>query len=111
MVNNLNRKDIKFIQIGEFTKNTPELKQLVKDKGLEDAIIFTDKIENASSLVPQFDAFLMTSQREGGPTSVLEAMLLGTPVVSTQVGVVPDVIQDGKKWFYCSSERFQAIGC
>lgn len=99
VVNKLNRKDIKFIQIGEFTKNTPELLQLVKNKRLEDVIIFTDKIENASSLVTQFDAFLMTSQREGGPTSVLEAMLLGTPVISTQVGVVPDVIQDGENGF------------
>lgn len=99
IVNNLNRKDVKFIQIGEFTKNTTELQRLVKEKSLEKVIVFTDKIENASSLVSQFDAFLMTSQREGGPTSVLEAMLLGTPVVSTQVGVVPDVIQDGENGF------------
>lgn len=109
VVHKLNRKDIKFIQIGEFTKNTPELLQLVKDKGLEDAIIFTDKIENASSLVPQLDAFLMTSQREGGPTSVLEAMLLGTPVVSTQVGVVPDVIQDGKNGFIAPVKDFKQL--
>jgi glycosyltransferase involved in cell wall biosynthesis len=109
VVHKLNRKDIKFIQIGEFTKNTPELLQLVKDKGLEDTIIFTDKIENASSLVPQFDAFLMTSQREGGPTSVLEAMLLETPVVSTQVGVVPDVIQDGKNGFIAPVKDFKQL--
>ena len=109
VVNKLNRKNIKFVQIGEFTKNTPELQQLIKDKGLEDAIILTDKIENASSLVPQFDAFLMTSQREGGPTSVLEAMLLGTPVVSTQVGVVPDVIQDGKNGFIAPVKDFKQL--
>lgn len=109
VVNKLLRKDIKFVQIGEFTKNTPNLKQLVKEKGLENFIIFTDKIENASSLVPQFDAFLMTSQREGGPTSVLEAMLLGTPVVSTQVGVVPDVIQDGKNGFTAPVKDFKQL--
>jgi L-malate glycosyltransferase len=109
VVNKLNRKDIRFVQIGEFTKNTPELKQLVKDKGLENFIIFTDKIENASSLVPQFDAFLMTSQREGGPTSVLEAMLLETPVISTQVGIVPDVIQDEKNGFIAPVKDFKQL--
>ena len=109
LVHKLNRKDIKFIQIGEFTKNTSELKQLVKIKRLEDIIIFTDKIENASSLVPQLDAFLMTSQREGGPTSVLEAMLLGTPIVSTQVGVVPDVIKDGKNGFIAPVKDFKQL--
>lgn len=99
VVHVLKRTDIKFVQIGEFTKNTPRLKELVKEKGLENYIIFTDKIKNASTVIEQMDVFLMTSQREGGPTSVLEAMLIGTPVVSTKVGVVSDVIQDGKNGF------------
>lgn len=109
VVNKQNRKDIKFIQIGEFTKKTTELKQLVKDKGLENAIIFTDKIENASSLVPQLDVFLMTSEREGGPTSVLEAMLIGTPVVSTQVGVISDVIQNEENGFIAPVKDFKKL--
>lgn len=99
VVHKLKRNDIVFVQIGEFTKNTLHLKQLVKEKGLEQYIIFTDKVKNASSVITQFDVFLMTSQREGGPTSVLEAMLIGTPVVSTKVGVVSDVIKDGENGF------------
>ena len=58
-----------------------------------------DKIKNASSLNSQFDCFLLTSQREGGPTSLLEAMLFGIPVVSTKVGVVSDIIVDGENGF------------
>lgn len=109
VVNKLNHKYIKFIQIGEFTKKTPELKQLVKNKGLENAIIFTDKIENASSLIAQFDVFLMTSEREGGPTSVLEAMLIGVPVISTQVGVIPDIIQNGENGFITPIKDFKQL--
>jgi glycosyltransferase involved in cell wall biosynthesis len=99
LVNELNRKEVVFIQIGEFSKYTPHLLGIVKEKKLEDFIVFTGKIESAFSLNRQFDLFLMTSMREGGPTSVLEAMLMGVPIVSTNVGVVPDVIEDGRNGF------------
>ena len=38
------------------------------------------------------DAYLVTSRVEGGPCTVLEAMASETPVVSTRVGLVPDVM-------------------
>ncbi len=94
-----NRSDIAFFQIGEFSKNTAALMQYAKDKNVSDSIIFTDIIKNAFSLNPQFDAFLLTSQREGGPTSLLEAMLFGTPIVSTKVGIVSDIIIDCENGF------------
>ena len=109
VVHVLKRNDIKFVQIGEYSKNTPLLKDLVKEKGLENHIIFTDKIKNASTVIEQMDVFLMTSEREGGPTSVLEAMLIGTPVVSTKVGVVSDVIQDGSNGFIAPVKDFKQL--
>lgn len=94
-----NRKDIVFIQIGEFSSKTAAIKQYAVKSDVGDNLIFVDKIENASSLITQFDAFLLTSQREGGPTSLLEAILMKTPVVSTNVGVVSDIIIDGENGF------------
>lgn len=38
------------------------------------------------------DLYLMTSREEGGPFAVMENMAAGTPVVSTPVGMAPDLI-------------------
>lgn len=39
--------------------------------------------------------FVMNSKSEGGPRVLLEAMALGLPVISTQVGIAPYVIKEG----------------
>jgi glycosyltransferase involved in cell wall biosynthesis len=99
MVNILKRNNVVFFQIGEFTKLTGDYLNIIEEKKLQKNIFFTDKIEDASSLNIQFDVFLMTSQREGGPTSVLEAMLVGVPIVTTNVGIIPEAITDGINGF------------
>lgn len=109
VVNKLGRKDVVFFQIGEFSKLTSNLLEIIKEKKLENTVIFTGKIENASSLNNQFDVFLMTSQREGGPTSVLEAMLIGVPIVSTNVGVIPDVIENGSNGFIAPIKDYKDL--
>lgn len=42
------------------------------------------------------DLYLITSRVEGGPLSLLEAWASGVPVVSTRVGMVPDIAQDNQ---------------
>jgi glycosyltransferase involved in cell wall biosynthesis len=53
----------------------------------------------AKSELPLFysniDAYVMTSEVEGGPCTVLEAMACETPVIATRVGLVPLVVKDG----------------
>lgn len=41
------------------------------------------------------DLYLITSRDEGGPKALLESMATGVPVVSTRVGMAPDIIRDG----------------
>jgi glycosyltransferase involved in cell wall biosynthesis len=41
------------------------------------------------------DLYLVTSREEGGPMGLLESMASGVPVVSTYVGMAPDLITDG----------------
>ena len=41
------------------------------------------------------DLYLVTSREEGGPMGLMESMACGVPVVSTHVGMAPDLIIDG----------------
>lgn len=41
------------------------------------------------------DLYLVTSRVEGGPKALLESMASGVPLVSTRVGMAPDIIKDG----------------
>jgi len=41
------------------------------------------------------DLYLVTSRDEGGPKAIVESMATGIPIVSTKVGMAPDIIKDG----------------
>ena len=49
------------------------------------------------------DFYLITSRDEGGPMSLLESMSTGVPVISTKVGMAPDLINTCKSGFIVDS--------
>lgn len=73
------------------------LRQLVSDKGVEDIVEFLGPVfgEDKMRFWEGIDIFVFpTFHREGLPYTILEALASGTPTLSTQVGGIPDVIQD-----------------
>jgi N-acetyl-alpha-D-glucosaminyl L-malate synthase BshA len=64
--------------------------------GLLDRIIVRDKIKDVEEYLQAADIVLVSSKSESFCLSILEAMCFACPSVSTAVGGIPEVIQDGR---------------
>ncbi|NIA18405.1 MAG: glycosyltransferase [Actinobacteria bacterium] len=72
------------------------LEKLIKNYNLQDNILLAGKIKNAADLLPAFDIYASSSVKEGFPYTILEAMSAGVPIVSTNVGGIPEMIINGE---------------
>ncbi len=93
IINKEKRTDFFFIQIGTFTERTEALLDRVQELNLEGHIKFLGYTANASNFLPQFDFSMITSQSEGIPQVIYESMYHKTPVISTNVGGIPEAIE------------------
>jgi len=75
-----------------------ELMQLVEQLGLSDTVEFLGRLERPQivALYHGAHAMLNPSRVDNMPNSVLEALACGLPVVSTNVGGIPYIVEDGK---------------
>ena len=71
------------------------IQQMVQEKGLEQVIALPGYQSNPYKALASAKVFLMASRYEGTPMSVLEAMALGVPVVSTATDGIADVVKPG----------------
>jgi glycosyltransferase involved in cell wall biosynthesis len=71
---------------------------LVNDLGLKDDVALLGFTENPYAYIARSAVFVMSSIYEGLPTVLIEAMALGTPVVSTNCKSGPGEILDGGRY-------------
>ena len=55
------------------------------------------------------DLYLVTSRVEGGPKALLEGMATGVPIVTTNVGMAPDLIKQGVNGFITEIEDIDQL--
>lgn len=95
LVNDFKLDNLRFVQIGSFTDLTPVIKNKIESLGIKDKVHFLGYLPNASNFINQFDVLLFTSKSEGLPQVIYEAFYHHTPVISTNVGGIPEVIENG----------------
>ena len=71
-----------------------ELETYLKEHKLTQHIFMKGNVENVEQYLAEADAFVLSSNYEGLPLVILEAMASGLPIVSTDVGGVKDVVTD-----------------
>lgn len=78
--------------------------------GLDDTIIrFLGQVHDPSRLYHESDIMVLTSDREGTPNVVLEAMASGLPVVATKVGGLADIVRDGETGYLVEPGNQEAL--
>lgn len=55
------------------------------------------------------DVFVLPSHSEDMPMTILEAMACGLPVISTSVGSIPEVVEDGRNGYLVASRDFSSL--
>ncbi|MBI3378883.1 MAG: glycosyltransferase [Nitrospirae bacterium] len=81
----------------------------VKERNLDSSIIFTDFQSDAISHINALDIFVLTSKSEGLPRVILEAMLMGKPVIASNVTGCNELVIDGETGFLVPVGKTGAI--
>lgn len=75
------------------------VKNELQKNGINFTHILAKDFSEIVTLYRCLDLYLVTAREEGGPMSLMESMASGVPLVSTNVGMAPDMIVDGENAF------------
>lgn len=75
-----------------------ELKRLARELGIENLVHFPGAVghDHIPEYLAEADVFVLPSFAEGVPISLMEAMAMETPVVSTRLMGIPELVDDGE---------------
>ena len=85
------------------------LENLAAEHGIEDKVCFRGFQECVQAELEKMDIFVMASLEEALGVAILEAMAAGTPVVATNVGGIPEIVEHGKSGLLVPSRDSEAI--
>ena len=71
----------------------------IQRRGLQDIAVLAGSMDSRADLLREYhaaDIFVFPSHFEGFPVALLEAAALGLPCVGTQVGGIPDILDEGR---------------
>jgi glycosyltransferase involved in cell wall biosynthesis len=107
------RKEFKVVIYGEELRSG-ELdysKQMVKNLRLDDVICFSEPVfgDEKVEAFRDADIFILPSHHEGLPISIIEAMASGLPVIGTNIGGIPDLVENSKNGLLVNSKAPQCL--
>ncbi|HEX2897537.1 MAG TPA: glycosyltransferase family 4 protein [candidate division Zixibacteria bacterium] len=103
--------DIEFTIAGKENSYTNELKSLAGKLNVSHLVKFAGQIgrDNIYQFISEHHLMLMPSKFEGFGVAALEASAAGRPVIASNVGGIPEVVNDGKTGILVPAENPKAL--
>ncbi len=86
-----------------------DARAMTRRLGLEGRIHLPGQCQDNADLLRAFDLFVLPSRQEGLGSALIEAMACGLPVVGTDAGGIPELIENGRNGFVVPREDPAAL--
>lgn len=87
-------EQVRFLIVGDGPERE-KLEDMARDLGLAGTVTFTGGRDDIPEVLSALDLFVLCSDTEAFPVSILEAMAMRKPVISTDVGSVSEAVEHG----------------
>jgi glycosyltransferase involved in cell wall biosynthesis len=87
--------DAYLLVVGEGSRREA-LEAQAAERGVADRVIFTGRRDDVPALTAALDVAVLASYREAQGLTILEAMALSRPVVASNVGGIPEMVENGR---------------
>lgn len=100
----------KFLLVGWYDDNPDSLPQAEVDDWIGRGIVeFLGRLEDVRPAIAQADVYVLPSYREGAPRTVLEAMAMGRPIITTDVPGCREMVVEGVNGFLVPARDANAV--
>jgi glycosyltransferase involved in cell wall biosynthesis len=105
----LTQPDLQLLIVGDGPRRE-FLGEMVERLNMQDRVTFVGNQDDVVPWLQSFDLFVLPSYaNEGVPQSVLQAMLVGLPVISTPVGSITEAVVDGETGIIVQAEQVEPL--
>jgi glycosyltransferase involved in cell wall biosynthesis len=81
-----------------------------RDIGIDGRVFFAGYRRDAHAIMAAADVLAITSNKEGLPIVILEAMAVGCPIIATAVGCIPEVLSSESAWIIRVGDDVALLG-
>jgi len=100
--------DAHLLVVGDGSERTA-LADLAQELGVDDAVHMIGERDDVAYLLGALDLFALTSLSEGMPMTLLEAMAARVPIVTTDVGGIPQMLKADEEALFTASDDEEAF--
>jgi glycosyltransferase involved in cell wall biosynthesis len=86
--------NLQYLVVGD-GEHGPVLKEMARHLGLENRVVFAGQRKDIPEILPVCDFFVLPTLTEALPTVLMEAMAAQKAIIASNVGGIPEMIQDG----------------